>query len=510
LQSLAEGLSRVKFSMANAFRHLADVVQGVTLSQTDPIWLLGTFYGVHNHDTGTDGLGPEAAEAFMKDFKSRIWITYRTGFPTLGPSNLTSDVGWGCTLRSGQMMLAEALLRHVKGRSWTTGSSTDDVTPDPELLQLLGLFADTASAPLSLHNICSAGTSHGVVPGKWLGPWVLCKALEALVNGSQPHGLQVHVVCDPGGGAPALDVQHVRSVFKEAAGAAAVSTSGTTATAEAEAEAAGIARHVSSDDQQQSGAGPGPATADSEAANGEAPGSAEPVSKQAGPGATCESCEDRTHGNAGDGSGSQSSTGLLLLLPLTLGVGKANPLYYPQLLEVLAFPQSVGIIGGRPASSLFFVGHQAGNLVYLDPHEPQPAAQLPAALPTYFCPTVRLMPIASMDPSLAIGFYCSSRDDFDDLAQRLATLSQQHRKAPIVTMAGSSGSSAANGGERLVDGVLSEDLDEEADDSGSLVSRDEADGMSAGVGSPPDGNGMLPGSGLRTKGSRRHEDWELV
>lgn len=87
---------------------------------------------------------------------------------------------------------------------------------------------------------------------------------------------------------------------------------------------------------------------------------------------------------------------------------QANPLYYPQLLEVLQYPQTVGIVGGRPSSSLYFVGHQDANLIYLDPHEPQPAAPLPAAAPTYFCPTVRLMPIASMDPSLAIGFYCAS------------------------------------------------------------------------------------------------------
>ena len=51
---------------------------------------------------------------------------------------------------------------------------------------------------------------------------------------------------------------------------------------------------------------------------------------------------------------------------------------------------------------------QGSNLLYMDPHETQPCAPLPASTHTYFCDTVRLMPITSMDPSLAIGFHCRS------------------------------------------------------------------------------------------------------
>lgn len=86
---------------------------------------------------------------------------------------------------------------------------------------------------------------------------------------------------------------------------------------------------------------------------------------------------------------------------------QANPLYFPQLQAALTYPQAVGIIGGRPGSSLFFVGYQGQHLLYLDPHTVQPAAPLPAAGASYFCGAgARLMPIASMDPSVAIGFYC--------------------------------------------------------------------------------------------------------
>ncbi len=43
---------------------------------------------------------------------SRFWFTYRNGFaPIGGPSGPTKDTGWGCMMRCGQMMLAEAYLR---------------------------------------------------------------------------------------------------------------------------------------------------------------------------------------------------------------------------------------------------------------------------------------------------------------------------------------------------------------------------------------------------------------
>jgi cysteine protease ATG4 len=40
------------------------------------------------------------------------------------------------------------------------------------------------------------------------------------------------------------------------------------------------------------------------------------------------------------------------------------------------YPQSVGFAGGRPSSSYYFVGSQADDLFYLDPHHVQPAVLL--------------------------------------------------------------------------------------------------------------------------------------
>lgn len=85
-----------------------------------PIWLLGHCYHkklVDDQVSGKDVSGlANGMEGFKQDFISRIWFTYRREFPTLSGSSYTTDCGWGCMLRSGQMLLAQGLLCHLLGR----------------------------------------------------------------------------------------------------------------------------------------------------------------------------------------------------------------------------------------------------------------------------------------------------------------------------------------------------------------------------------------------------------
>lgn len=43
-------------------------------------------------------------------------FTYRSSFPSLSPYNISSDSGWGCMLRSAQMIMAQTLQRHYLGK----------------------------------------------------------------------------------------------------------------------------------------------------------------------------------------------------------------------------------------------------------------------------------------------------------------------------------------------------------------------------------------------------------
>jgi cysteine protease ATG4 len=59
------------------------------------------------------------------------------------------------------------------------------------------------------------------------------------------------------------------------------------------------------------------------------------------------------------------------------------------------------------------------------------------------------MPIAAIDPSLAIGFYCGGPTDLEDLCGRLTALAKDAHNAPLMTVdrggsgAGGSGAAAA-------------------------------------------------------------------
>lgn len=62
-------------------------------------------------------------ERFLEDFGSRLWMTYRSGFPLIAPSQYTCDAGWGCMLRSGQMILANTFITQELGRSKSISNS---------------------------------------------------------------------------------------------------------------------------------------------------------------------------------------------------------------------------------------------------------------------------------------------------------------------------------------------------------------------------------------------------
>ena len=109
----------------------------------------------------------------------------------MGSSGVTSDCGWGCMLRSGQMMMAQALVLHWLGRDWRlTSASGLDLNPTERwqserlyraIISVFSDSADTRAAPLSLHTMVRLGRGAGKGPGDWYGPHTVAHLLVSPV-----------------------------------------------------------------------------------------------------------------------------------------------------------------------------------------------------------------------------------------------------------------------------------------------------------------------------------------
>lgn len=119
---------------------------------------------------------------------------------------------------------------------------------------------------------------------------------------------------------------------------------------------------------------------------------------------------------------------LVLLIPLRLGLTDINAAYTETLKHCFMMPQSLGVIGGKPNSAHYFIGYVGEELIYLDPHTTQPAVQVTDSclIPdeSFHCqhPPHR-MSIAELDPSIAVGFFCQTEEDFNDWCQQVRKLS---------------------------------------------------------------------------------------
>ncbi|KAG5877386.1 hypothetical protein JTB14_027997 [Gonioctena quinquepunctata] len=149
---------------------------------TEPVWILGRKYNAL-----------QDINKIRQDIVSKIWITYRKNFvPIGGGEGLTSDKGWGCMLRCGQMVLAQALVSLHLGRDWLWDPQTRDLT----YLNILRKFEERRQAPYSIHQIALMGASLGKAVGQWFGPNTVAQVLKKLVRYDEWSRLAIHVALD--------------------------------------------------------------------------------------------------------------------------------------------------------------------------------------------------------------------------------------------------------------------------------------------------------------------------
>lgn len=147
----------------------------------DTIWILGKAYNA-----------PHNVEIIRKDIRSKLWFTYRRNFVQIGDTGLTTDKGWGCMLRCGQMVLAQAFVCVHLGRDWIWTENTKNSI----YLKILHMFEDRRTAPYSIHQIALMGASEGKEVGQWFGPNTVAQVLKKLASYDDWSSLVIHVALD--------------------------------------------------------------------------------------------------------------------------------------------------------------------------------------------------------------------------------------------------------------------------------------------------------------------------
>lgn len=328
------------------------------LDAAGEVWVLGRRYGGDSAADGAPAAAPAAA-SLKREVAAALqgipWFTYRHHFEVIPTSPYTGDSGWGCMLRTGQMLLACTLLRHYLGSSWRY----EEGEPTHAMYgQVMGWFCDVPSAPYSIHNICLVGQDLGDVRvGHWFGPGFVSHVLQRLVN----DGANAHAPTAPG--ALRVYVSHHTTVYRNEVEALCALT-------------------------------PAAPTAD---------------------------CEGSAEGAPPD---APEWCAVLILIPVLLGLREFNAVYHGPLLRCLQFPQFVGLLGGRPRYSLYLVGAIGHRLLYRDPHALVQAAltSLDTAPGRLHSPAVRTLSLSHLDPSMALGFYCRTREEFEDFVVRAREL----------------------------------------------------------------------------------------
>ncbi|KAF9427439.1 Cysteine protease atg4b [Entomortierella beljakovae] len=321
------------------------IVTAMSLQRPPPAWSSVAFKSLSHEQ--------KVLRKFLMDFQSRLWFTYRKDLARIEPSFYTCDSGWGCMMRTGQSLLAQAFVQVLLGREWRA-HHTQTAHNRRRYGEILSWFVDEPDRPYSIHRIAKAGLALDKRIGEWFGPSTVAHAMKRLT--------QSHTDCPMSVLVPMENNIRVSTIVQAATLSQGPVTKVTVIT------------------------------------------SWRPV---------------------------------LLLIPTRYGLEKLTERYIPNLKQLFKMPQFLGIAGGRPGRSLYFVSCQGEELYYFDPHFVKPRVtteeveSCPA--PSFHCTVVRSMGINELDPSMLLGFLIESPGDLIDLMKKLVG-PDMNKSYPLLTI----------------------------------------------------------------------------
>lgn len=256
----------------------------------------------------------EGYKFFLKSFRSLIWMTYRANFHSLFDifhdyiseqklsklgTKLCTDNGWGCSIRVGQMAMANALVRYFFDKGFSFALLSKENVEGSLYEEVVDAFWDNGKGkdhPFSIQNFCEMALNYDKLPGEWLNQTTVAYVLRDLNLKYTPYDIDV-----------------------------VVSTNGIVYRDEL------LASETLED------------ASDFEVIKEEDYDEFEKACKKTDP-------------------------GKIIFALCTLGMKVPDRKHLKRLQELFAFPQLVGLMGGRKNEALFFAGYQDDDLIFLDPH----------------------------------------------------------------------------------------------------------------------------------------------
>ena len=92
---------------------------------------------------------------------------------------ITNDVGWGCTIRVGQMLLAHTILRHQLGE-YNMPQLLKNMNEYYKVLLLTNDNADGPAGAFSIQNIARMSLLYDKFPGEFHGPGSMSNVIKDL------------------------------------------------------------------------------------------------------------------------------------------------------------------------------------------------------------------------------------------------------------------------------------------------------------------------------------------
>ena len=108
----------------------------------------------------------------------------------------------------------------------------------------------------------------------------------------------------------------------------------------------------------------------------------------------------------------------LIFVSVRLGIYNISEEYFEPMKNIFSCKQFLGFVGGKNNAASYIIGYNEKNMIYLDPHYSQESIIPPIDdnnIKSYFCKTIYQILFENLQPAFTMGFLFTNIQEFNDL-----------------------------------------------------------------------------------------------